>query len=113
MKANSHLTLAVVVALVGLCSVELHGQTEQVATPQQMQAHINQLESEVAQLRAIVQQLEARLPAAAEGNSLADPAPQTAASNQLQAEDQKTLDALRSSTVNVAVDTYYAYNFNH
>ncbi|HUO59124.1 MAG TPA: outer membrane beta-barrel protein [Candidatus Acidoferrales bacterium] len=87
--------------------------TEQLATPQEMQAHINRLESEVTQLKAIVQQLQARLPASAEGNSFTDPAPQTPASSQLQAEERKTLDELRNSTVNVSIDTYYSYNFNH
>lgn len=31
----------------------------------------------------------------------------------LQTEDRKTLDFLRDTTINVNLDTYYAYNFNH
>jgi hypothetical protein len=112
---SRHTFVAVAITLFGFRAISLHGQssTEQVATPQQMQEHITKLESEVAQLKAMMQQLQARLPASAEVNNFADPAPQAAAANQLTEEDRKTLDALRSSTINVLIDTYYSYNFNH
>jgi Putative beta-barrel porin-2, OmpL-like. bbp2 len=81
---------------------------------QAMQDRITKLEAEVSELKAIVKQLQS--------SSSAPPAPQAAtqavpdappAQQNLKAEDRKSLDFLRNSTVNLAVDTYYAYNFNN
>jgi hypothetical protein len=83
-------------------------------------AEIQQLKSMVQQLQTRVSQLEkqqrvvsssASTPPAA--TSAADPpAQQPAPPQTLTAEDRGVLDFLRTSTINVGVDTYYAYNFN-
>jgi Putative beta-barrel porin-2, OmpL-like. bbp2 len=85
---------------------------------------IQQLKSMVQQLQARVTQLEKQqgsagsaTPADAASPSssavASDPTPaQTAQPQTVAAEDRSILDFLRDSTINVGVDTYYAYNFN-
>jgi hypothetical protein len=86
-------------------------------TLEKLQVRISQLESEVSELKTVVQQLQTS-PAAATAKP-ADPPASPAAQNQPAAEplagttkDQQILDFLRDTTVNVALDMYYAYNFN-
>jgi hypothetical protein len=82
---------------------------------QDLQRRVGDLETEVAELRGLIKQLQAALPA---GNpapaAVAHPlplesAPQLATVN---AEDGKTLGYLRDTTINLGMDGYYAYNFN-
>ena len=82
---------------------------------QAMQERLSKLEAEVSELKALVRQLQP--------SSSGLPAPlQTASETEtgspaqrqtLLPEDRKTLDFLHATTVNLAVDGYYAYNFNH
>jgi hypothetical protein len=123
-----------------MASVETAQTGSAVESQQMMQARISKLESEVAELKAIVKQLQppvaasAASPAVQPGNP-AQPAPAVqpqgqaqsqggitsqsgpsqAASEQqtvLQTADRKALDFLHDTTLNVSLDTYYAYNFN-
>jgi Putative beta-barrel porin-2, OmpL-like. bbp2 len=102
---------------------------------QQMQARITRLEAEVAELRAMIKsQLVTTKAAAPNGAAPAvsaatlsaaavppgiqapPPAPATTPPSEtqsaLQTADRKVLDFLQGTTLNVALDTYYAYNFN-
>ena len=81
-----------------------------------LQSRIDKLETEVSELKAMVKQLQRASessPAAiwsesdGQGNAIAQQA------NVLQAADRSTLDFLRDTTVNLGIDGYYAYNFNH
>ena len=90
---------------------------------------MRQLEEEVSELKATVKQLQPAMPAPAQGSGASArasggespirppainpqqqvgsaPAPPSAA-------DRKTLDFLNGTTINLGLDTYYAYNFNH
>jgi len=85
-------------------------------TPQTMQQRIDNLESEVKELKAIVKQLQSTsVPASNQVKS--DDLPETNVSaeqqNLVQSEDRKTLDFFRDTTINLGLDTYYLYNFNH
>jgi len=116
----------------------LHAQSEDSATlgsgtesPQAMQGRIDKLEAEVAELKSMVKQLQvsaqpASTPAAGMAVTAAprspvqsgaltesDSAPVTVQQSVLQSEDRKALDFLRDTTINLSLDTYYAYNFNH
>jgi hypothetical protein len=81
------------------------------------QERIARLEAEVSELKATVNQLRSALsssqPAVPGRSTLIALTPtqtnQPAASN----EDGNIMEFLRESTINLQVDTYYAYNFNH
>ena len=96
-----------------------------------LQRRVEQLEQEVAELRRLIQERNslpplaetipvghipvnsnapAVSPSSTEGKSQE---PATAHGAPLTAEDRKTLDFLRDTTVNLGLDGYYAYNFNH
>ncbi len=88
---------------------------------ERMRDRIQQLESELKQRQAASSAVSAgtQLPAAsAPASKQASPdgaAENTLAAepqNVLQPEDQKTLSFLRDTTINLGLDTYYAYNFN-
>jgi Putative beta-barrel porin-2, OmpL-like. bbp2 len=91
------------------------------SSPSDSSTEIQQLKSMIQQLQARVTQLEkqqgvANNPTSAMAGATADttnpPAQQSAPTQTLPAEDRGILDFLRTSTINVGVDTYYAYNFN-
>ena len=80
-----------------------------------MQERISRLEAEVSELKAMIKQLQSNFSgstAPAAPLPERDSAPQPQQQN-LSAEDRKNLEFLHDTTVDVAVDTYYAYNFNH
>ena len=89
------------------------------SAPVDSSAEIQQLKSMVQQLQTRVSQLEKQqgivsssvsaTPAAIEP---ADPSAPQPASQSLTTQDRGILDFFRDSTINVGVDTYYAYNFN-
>ncbi len=84
-------------------------------TQQETQERIQKLEGEVSELKAIVQQLQAAS-APASNQAMSNGAVETklpAEQNLVQPEDRKTLDFLQDTTINLGLDTYYAYNFNH
>ena len=135
------LRLVCVVTATCLCAGTLDAQSRAgdessvMGTQEAMQQQIDRLETEVAELRAVVKQLQAALPvtsgasvhSSASTSSLisvagspeneaqtspppADPVP--ARQDALQPRDRGALDFLHDTTINIGIDTYYAYNFN-
>jgi hypothetical protein len=116
---------AAIVALC-LCAVSLHAQSTQKEQPiasqseatQKLQERVTQLESELTELKTVVKQLQSasQVP---DGNghstAVAESVQSQAAAGQgpATAEDRNALDFFRGTTINVGLDTYYAYNFNH
>ena len=91
-------------------------QPEAVQSNQVLQMRVQTLEKEVTELKTLVQQLQANSSAAPSPASQA-PAAKTddtakSQSADLAREDRDTLDFLRDTTINLGLDTYYAYNFN-
>src|SRR5664280_609574 len=86
-------------------------------TPEAMQARITKLEAEISELKSMVRQMQASSPAAAAYVSGASPdlsVSETPVRDAvLTTDDRKELDYLHATTLNVALDGYYAYNFNH
>lgn len=105
---------------------EQSAQSGGVTSDQDLQARVRVLEQEVAELKALIKQgqpmsaqTSSAVPAIAapEASKPADPPKQalTAATPQrevLSADDRGTLDFWNGTTFNVALDTYYEYNFN-
>jgi putative OmpL-like beta-barrel porin-2 len=99
-----------------------------------LQARVEKLEMEVAELRQLLRgnggaNVAARADAGATGEvalasgpsvsaaasagvTSADVAPAPSASGELAPDDRKNLDFLRDATINVGLDGYYSYNFN-
>ena len=129
------LSKCVVIVTACACSAFARGQSAvpvqtalTVESPQEMQARISKLEAEVAELKAIVNRMQ---PAASTADTatpavvavnvhpataVTQPAPkqETVQTTQtvLQPDDSKVLGFFRDTTINVALDGYYAYNFN-
>ncbi|HXY26403.1 MAG TPA: porin [Candidatus Acidoferrum sp.] len=91
------------------------------ASQEAMQERISKLEAEVSELKAMVKQLQANSSRAitpstaaptAASESPAEAKVPAMQQNLLQSEDRKTFDFLHDTTINLALDTYYAYNFN-
>jgi len=98
-----------------------------------LQKRVQQLESEVSELKQLVKQIqpgpavvESLGMAASAGAVSAGPAPSTpqaapqaapqpsqAVASAVGPEDRKILDFLHGTTINVGLDTYYEYNFNN
>ena len=97
-----------------------------------LQRRVEQLEAEVAELKRLVQERNTEKSVNAEDSSQGRIAPNSAVpatpfspaeaksqeppavgGSSLTAEDRKTLDFLRHTAIDVGVDGYYAYNFNH
>jgi hypothetical protein len=110
------------------CSPFAHGQSASpaqapltVESPQEMQARITKLEAEVSELKAIVSHMQPAAATAAPAVAEVDPAapnqptakPQGLPQTVLQPADSKVFSFLRDTTINVALDGYYAYNFNN
>lgn len=106
------------------------GQDVAESSKQDLNQRIEKLESEVNELKQIVSQLQAHQTISASAmmqptgarNSSAGSNAESAASTQDQklapqsdmtADDQKTLDFLHGTTINLGLDTYYEYNFNN
>src|SRR5579871_915713 len=116
----------VLVVFVTLAAARGQQSTAPNSSNQDLQRRVEQLETEVAELKQLVRQLQPASTAVhgdAAYNGAAspplEPAP-TAATPQtaqpvaaISAEDRKTLGFLRDSTINFGIDTYYAYNFNN
>ena len=80
---------------------------------QDLQLRVQALEQEVLELKSMMKQMQAvqsPLPTQPAAASASDPPaqPQT-----LSAEDRRSLDFLHNTTINLGLDTYYAYNFNN
>ena len=114
-----------------ICSTSSVAQVAAELPPQDLSHRVQQLEVEVTELKQIVSELRARSDEAGRGgtvtpkvaalatSSSADPAvansalaPQEGSAQIVTADDRKSLDFLRQTTINVGLDTYYEYNFN-
>jgi hypothetical protein len=104
------------------CSGISHAQSAPTEAPfatdqkqQNMQDRIDKLEAEVKELKAMMKQLQSAS-APTSNHATADEVLETRLApeqqNVVQPEDQKNLDFLRDTTINLGLDTYYAYNFN-
>jgi hypothetical protein len=90
------------------------------SSPVDLQRRVDQLESEVAELKQIVSQLRQAdsNPVRPQRNEGAPPAPASLIepSNSvsgLSSTDRKNLDFLRDTTINLGLDSYYGYNINN
>ena len=95
-------------------------------SPQAMEERISRLEAEVAELKSVVKQLQSAssvsvtaapfVPAAVHSSNetAVESTPVAARQNQdaMQVQDRKVLDFFHDTTINLGIDTYYAYNFN-
>jgi hypothetical protein len=131
MKSHLACTLAVLVLVSSLCVT--HGQGQQTSSPvpgnstEDLQRRVEQLETEVAELKQIVRQLQpanvggatampSRATSPVETGAVASASPQSlsaqTAPGEVTADDRKELDFLHGTTINLGLDTYYEYNFN-
>ena len=98
-----------------VCSVALAAEHKN-ATPDQsdnLVQRVQTLEDEVAQLKEVIRRLEGHEPPAAQlVNPSAEQQAPAPAPAQLTTDDRKALDFLHDTTVNLALDGYYEYNFN-
>ena len=110
-----------------------YGHAQQTTTrnesTENLKQRVQQLEAEVVELKKIVRQLEPGLPmAGSDGESHGvsgtapplvvqfSPNPQqvgSAIAGGVSAADRKTLDFFNGTTIDVGLDMYYSYNFNH
>ena len=88
---------------------------------QQLQLHVNELESEVHELRQQVEEMKAAMASMSAGttagtvehSTVDDQAPSASAQTAtFTTEDRSILNYLKGTTINVAVDGYYEWNFN-
>jgi hypothetical protein len=125
--AKSNSTCSVVIFSLCLASGLLHAQSTQPPqtvpseTTQTLQDRVTQLESEVTELKNLVKQMQSGSQLSA---SLESPAATTASAPppvttkeelvtpENAAKDRETLGFLRDTTINLGLDSYYAYNFN-
>jgi len=113
----------VVATMFCICATSLRAQSmpaPAASSAQNLQDCVTQLETEVGELKLLVKQLTATSQAASAQStgSAADPAPQPTPAQALTADartanDRSTLDFLHGTTINLALDGYYEYNFNH
>lgn len=93
-------------------------------SPGDLERRVQQLESEVNELKEILRQFQQGIAAKDSGNAptqriveaSAPVASETATASPapvFTAGDRKILDFLRNTTINVGIDTYYGYNFNN
>jgi hypothetical protein len=108
------------------CAAIGHAQSTQTGaddpraqTPQAMRERIYKLEGEVRELKAIVKQIQSGSATSAAPasettpNGAAETDARAGQQNVVLSEDRKTLDFFRDTTINLDLDTSYAYKFNH
>jgi len=103
------------------CAISLDAQTAVSGQPEAnsqdpraMQERIGKLEAEVAELKVLVKQLQSGPAPAAAASKIEDAGVPTDGQQELlEPEDKNTLGFLRDTTLDLGLDTYYAYNFNH
>jgi hypothetical protein len=78
---------------------------------QALQGRVQNLEQEVSELKTLLKQMQANQPQQSASNS-AIATTDSPAQLTLTSDDRKSLDFVRGTTINVGLDTYYAYNFN-
>ena len=111
--ARSALVLCILCPAHGL----LHGQAadspaNSTTQTQDLQARVQTLEQEVAELKALLKQIQPITASTATAPGVAasptTPDPQLL----MTTDDRKAADFLRGTTINLGLDTYYAFNFN-
>jgi len=102
------------------CPFSVRGQVAVPAIPpatssQNLQDRVAQLEAEVSELKILVKQLQTTGQSLSLSAGAVDPKPSQAVATQpsITTDDRSTLDFLHGTTINVALDGYYEYNFNH
>jgi hypothetical protein len=116
----------VLVLILGAGTTALQAQSSSGDSQQAMQERISRLEAEVAELKAMVKQFQPQSLPVASPTQPGDGASEDVAARQegespeekqqvpvLEDEDFKTLHFLRDTSINLGLDGYYAYNFNH
>jgi hypothetical protein len=83
------------------------------ASQEEMQVRIDRLEAEVSELKSIVKQLQSAPRVLASAQSEPEAQATAPPSTQLQSEDNDNLAYLRTASIDVQIDGYYGYNFNH
>jgi len=115
------------VSIIVFCVSVAFGQQTSAKTaesPEVLENRVQQLESEVSELKQIVRQLQqgtaAQAKASASGPGIVEVSAPVASqavpaqsASVVSADDRKTLDFLGNTTINVGIDTYYGYNFNN
>lgn len=102
--------------LYGQQAVDSGTQTGRAQSDEVLQKRVQALEQEVTELKGLVKQLQANQSSGSGQTS--QPQAATASdsgksqSADLAREDRNTLDFLRDTSINLYLDTYYAYNFN-
>jgi hypothetical protein len=88
-------------------------------TSEGLQQRVGELESEVAELKRIVKELQSNsLPSGSQSvpnahlTSVAQPQSVPVEQATLTPQDRQSLDFLRDTTINIGLDGYYEYNFN-
>src|SRR5579884_3065390 len=122
-ESNSRSAIRWWTVVFAICAcASLHAQTAGIASTatggdsaQAMQNRIDKLESEVEELKATVRQLQSNSRDAVPSQSAAGSGNNSARQQEqvLQPADGKLLEFLRDTTIDLSLDTYYAYNFNH
>jgi len=81
---------------------------------EELSKRVQTLEAEVAQLKEIVRQLQGHAPETPQFVDAADGSRESAAeTGQISPDDQNKLGFWRDSSINLSLDGYYEYNFNH
>lgn len=109
--------LAWVLITMLMCAAPVQSQQSDGSSPGQAEnltGRVQTLEAQVAQLKEVIRQLQAHdQPAAQPVNAGASQQETPPARADLTSADRSMLDFLRHTTVNLNLDGYYAYNFNH
>ena len=116
----------IIAAIVSISSCTwLHGQSagavpndSSAESPQAIQERLGRLEAEVAELKAMIKQLKAgpvseALVRSERSESQTERDSAVEQKNLVPDNDRKILDFLHNTTIDVGLDGYYAYNFNH
>jgi hypothetical protein len=117
----------IIAAVVSIClCASLRGQSagsvqtgSTAESPQAIQERLGRLEAEVAELKAMLKQLRVTGPVSEapvrsdRSERQTEREPTVEQKSLVQDEDRKVLEFLHNTTINVGLDGYYAYNFNH
>ena len=100
----------------GTASTDAPGKAQ---TSEGLQQRVGELESEVAELKRIVRELQSNsTPSGSQSvpnaqlTSVAQPQSVSVEQATLTTQDRQSLDFLRDTTINIGLDGYYEYNFN-
>jgi hypothetical protein len=111
------LSLSACTSMLPAQSVQPQHSVSQGGAAQNLQERVEQLEAEVSELKTLLHQVRASIPVSAANGMASAAAVDSGAPAGLPtlvtAGDRKNLDYLRDTTINLSLDTYYEYNFNH